>query len=384
MRLIKSDRTGDYKVRIITEHGHRTINTGVKSREEAISIIREARVPQLERAARTVRLTNEVVQQLRFGKAIRSIDAVAKWEEHLSLYARSSKTTLNKLTTVRAWLKAKHLNDTPAHVLKPSHIDTWINDTSSKTKAGTRAFKLSCIKAFFAWCASQQFTLGDPTLDLHVRMDSLRHSQKEPKKHGAFTDEEFDALMRHCAAWVAALEKERDSIIERLAAADAQGGHTGALAGLLSGIAEAMRKNSFWRLAALIGRHTGLRLGDVCRLELASLNDPGRLIVWTGKTDKRVSLPLPEALQFALNAWPRTDGVFLFPAQAAVYNDVRKRAVLSVTFGRLCAAAGVHGRGFHCLRRAFAQACRAAGIPTPHISEKLGHSSETTTEIYLA
>lgn len=384
MKLLKSEATGLYRIRISTEHGHRTINVGVKSKEEAIEIIREARIPELERASRSVRLSNEVVQQIRFGKAIKSSEAVSRWEEQLNLYARSAKTTLNKLTTVRSWLRAKHLSDIPAHLLKPAHIDTWINDPGLKDKAGTRAYKLSCIRAFFAWCASQQFIMGDPTLDLHVRMDSLRHGQKEMKRHRAFTDEEFAKLMAYCAQKAAALAMAAEEQKSRVKGISLQGGHAGAMAALLAETREAQRRLSFWHTAALIGRHTGLRLGDVCRLERACIDEAaGKLTVWTGKTGKRVSLPMPPELQAALRECPDGDAPFLFPAEAAVYGNVRKRSALSVTFARLCTAAGAGAHGFHDLRRAFAQHCRAAGVPTPHISEKLGHTFTTTTEIYL-
>ncbi len=384
MKLIKSEKTGLYRVRIATDYGHRTINTGTRDREEAVKIIRAANIPELERAGRSVRLSNEVVQQIRFGKAIKSSEAMARWEEHLKLYARSPKTTHNKLCVVRVWLREQGLADTPAHLLKPADIDTWINDPESKDMASTRTLKLCCIRAFFAWCASQQFTLGDPTTDLHVRMDGLRHAQKEPKKQRAFTDEEFGRLMAHCAQEAARLEAERQGIIRTIEAAEAQGCYLGALADRLMEKAEAVRVAAFWHLAALIGRHTGLRLGDVCRLELDSVDvGTGRITVWTGKTDKRVSLPMPQELQTALSAWPGSSPPFLFPKAAALYEDVERRSMLSGAFIRLAAAAGAGHHGFHDLRHTYASACRAAGIPTPHISQRLGHTNTTTTEIYL-
>ena len=47
---------------------------------------------------------------------------------------------------------------------------------------------------------------------------------------------------------------------------------------------------NFWLPAVLIGRYTGLRIGDVVRLEWESLSTPGKFIVWTRKRDKRIAL----------------------------------------------------------------------------------------------
>lgn len=384
MKLLRSKTTGSYRVRILTEHGQRVIDTGAKSRPEAIKIINAAHVPELERAARTVRLTNEVVNQIRFGRSVKASDAVMQFEEHLRLYARSQKTAVNKLLTVRAWLRDKNISGLPAHSVKPAHIDGWINDPKSLDKSGTRGFKLSCLRAFFSFCATQQFILTDPTLDLHVRMEFLRHQQKEPKRQRAFTTEEFTKLMAFYDARNWALAKERLDLMTREAEARANGEHPGAIVALVTVNLETIRRLQFWKTATLIGRHTGLRLGDVCRLESASFDaKAARLIVWTGKTGKRVDLPLPEPLLEALKNWGSSDPIFLFPTQAAAYGDVRRRSSLSQAFCRFCDSAGIPGHGFHDLRFAFSQECRAAGIPTPHIAERLGHGSTVTTEGYL-
>lgn len=386
MKLIKS-KNGTYKVRISTDHGPRTIKTGSKNKDEATAILKAAKVPELERAGRTVRLTNEVVHQIRFGKSVKASDALALWKEHLALYSKSAKTTANKLITTNAWLRDSHLLNTPTHSIKPTHIDRWINDPASTDKVGTRGFKLACLRAFFTFCAGREFILADPTKGLSVRWAGLTHQQKEPAKERAFTTAQFNNLMAHIQAKTTALEKERGDIIERLKTHANGRGHTGALERRLEENTEGRRRLEFWRIATLIGRHTGLRMGDICRLETATITDtPGRLVVWTGKKNRRVSLPLPTELRanlasLALNLPP--DQTRCFPEEAATYADVDKRSGLSHAFSRLCDEAGAEGHGFHDLRSTYAQECRAAGIAMPHIAERLGHSSTETTEIYL-
>ena len=62
--------------------------------------------------------------------------------------------------------------------------------------------------------------------------------------------------------------------------------------------------------------------------------------------------------------------------------SVRRRALLSVQFKRLCKSCGVEGRVFHELRHTYASAMAKKGKTLPHIANMLGHANLHTTQGY--
>ena len=138
----------------------------------------------------------------------------------------------------------------------------------------------------------------------------------------------------------------------------------------------------FWYCAVLIGRYAGLRLGDICCLERASLARPGKLIVWTDKRDARVELDVDANLAKGIAAIPPSSKRFCFPEQDAIMRGPQ-RAKLSVQFSRILEACKIAGHSFHDLRHTFCSDCQRRGIPTPHIAKMVGHSDQETTKLYL-
>ena len=123
-------------------------------------------------------------------------------------------------------------------------------------------------------------------------------------------------------------------------------------------------------------------LGDICCLERASLAKPGKLIVSTDKKDTRVELDIDYHLAKGIAAMKPTGKKFCFPEQDAIMRGPQ-RSKLSVQFARILEACKITGHSFHDLRRSYACDCKAKGIPTPHIAQRLGHGSEKSTETYL-
>lgn len=130
----------------------------------------------------------------------------------------------------------------------------------------------------------------------------------------------------------------------------------------------------------LLGCYTGLRFGDVGRLNGGNLED-GQLRVRTEKTGKVVEIPLSNrALRLIMaTAWAGDFGngkLFDRPlkrSNSRVNNDLKEIMAL--------AGIGKHIT-FHCSRHSFAINSLVLGIPLEVISNVLGHSELRTTQIY--
>lgn len=237
------------------------------------------------------------------------------------------------------------------------HIDGWINKKTMDGTASSRRVRLSHIRSFFFW-ALDRYCEKDPSRLVSINYRILNHRQKEGRTNRlrTFSDAEMTKLLDHLLKAAQTQDKEQGKWL-------------------------------FWYIATVLGRYAGLREGDVCCLERASVDDAqGKLIVWTGKRQKRVALPLrPKILAdaVAMIPMPVTEEakIYCFPEWRERYMSHRSTIVMQ--FVRLCLALGIHGRSFHSLRSSYASAEWKAGRSIPHIRRSLGHSSEETTDRYI-
>jgi integrase len=142
-------------------------------------------------------------------------------------------------------------------------------------------------------------------------------------------------------------------------------------------------------------KETGLRLSDIAQLEWRSFAEDGKLITWTEKTNKRMELPITNALRALISEVPVTDADYVFPAQRAIIRDVAKRSGLSVQFGRLLDRRHITGKSFHSLRhyratqsfknidKATLAAKLADTLSMEQIATLLGHANSKTTKRYV-
>jgi integrase len=200
--------------------------------------------------------------------------------------------------------QVQHLTPT---AIEPKHISKWVNHSGS---LATRKYKLAVVKSFFTFLIVKGWCQSNPAALVGIDFDALSHEQKEKKEQTPLTEEQVNLL----------LVKSDDP---------------------------------FWRFATLCAWETGLRLGDICNLEWPSFGTPGKLVVWTGKTNQRVEFNISARLTGLLSTIPVTDSKFVFPEQRRIISDEKKRAGLSTQFTRLCARCGFNGH-FHLLRHAAA------------------------------
>jgi integrase len=219
--------------------------------------------------------------------------------------------------------------------------------------------------SFFDWLAAKGYTTGNLAKLVPVDLAKLTMEQKEPKEKMAFTHQEIVNLLR-----------------------------------ITDPATKSTGSSRWWHYAISVGRYAGLRLGDIAQMEFDNwhVNDTiQKLVVWTEKRDKRVSLKIDDMGQTGraalLLAWNNvkhgmlsvsSSPMYIFPEEAAITLDARRRSLHSKQFGKLCKEAGIEGKTFHSLRRTFITDAKKKGIPMEHIAAQVGHSSTKTTEAYVS
>lgn len=130
---------------------------------------------------------------------------------------------------------------------------------------------------------------------------------------------------------------------------------------------------------------TGLRVGELVQLRVADIDSQRMtILVQHGKGDKQRLVPLSSQLLVELRQWWKThrNPVFLFPGQGG------NRPLEVSTVQRACQKAAERaglkaGISPHTLRHTFATEMLEAQVDLPSIQKILGHSSLSTTSIYL-
>ena len=353
MKLIKDQETGIYSVRFKGADGKTHLRTTkTTSKGDAMIVVEQAGVAKLEMAAKANALTAETVTAIVAGRKITAATATDQWLDWLRTN-REISTVTNHGYYVAAWLERLDAKTWPIARLTEQHVDSFINEKSEAT-AATRGSRLAAIRSFFLFCSARGYIVGNPAALVEVRLRDLTHEQKEPKKRLPITADEYRQIM----AWPTV---ELDTALGR-----------------------------FMHAATAIGYWTGLRLSDIASLEWPCFNGT-ELIVWTGKRDKRVALPLSDPLigsgelkmiLLGVAEDARPGARYLFPDAHKIATDPTDRAKLSVYYGRLLERIGIEGKSFHCLRHAFVTRLKKAGVTIEEIGRVVGHSNTRTTEGY--
>lgn len=376
MKLIKSPATGIYSAVITTEHGKRTIRIGATDLATAKTMAAEAGVAKLEHAAKVSRLTKDVISQLLVGRKVTVASAMAEWTEWEHGFL-SEKTIVNHSGIVRQWARDMKWNDTQVNGITEKHLDKWLNSKDRNDKYVTRQNQLAALRSFFQFCSVRGYITGSPAVGVRVKARGLSQEQKEPERRRPFTDAEFIKLVDYLAKRTSRAVVDLKSAVRYL-----NKQYSTTLAEKVAGLEFEVRQARFWQCAVVLGRHSGLRLGDICCLEWASFIGNGSVIVWTGKTNARVELPVTDEMRQWID-YAATPGKFLFPERREKYLKIGVRPAISQKFGRMCDSAGLPGRSFHELRHTFITALSDGGLALEQIAKAAGHSQTTTTIGYI-
>lgn len=305
MRLLKKGKI--YHAEIKTATGKRTtITTRQTNEADARRAIKESGIDKVEAAAKTHRLTNDGVTRILAGKKVTIKKALVEWEAWQRTISRSPHSIEFAVRTVERWATDMDLLNAPPTSIDETHINPWINNPKADSGASSRRILLSSIRSFFEYCSIKGWSVGNPGKLITINMDILTHEQKEPTERKPFTKAELEKLVNNT--------------------------------------------EGFWKFAILIGRETGLRLGDIASLEWASFENDGEVVVWTDKRNKRVALPISDRLSNMLSEVPISDERFLYPDERAIVRDIKRRSMLSTYFGRICQRNGIEGKSFHSIR----------------------------------
>ena len=134
---------------------------------------------------------------------------------------------------------------------------------------------------------------------------------------------------------------------------------------------------------------TGMRVGELCALDLDDLDEGRRLVRVWGKGAKERRVPYGVPAQRALDSWRRTgrprlavpgSGPALFVGARG--GRVDQRTVRRVVHAMLAGVPGAPDLGPHGLRHSAATHLLEGGADLRSVQEILGHASLATTQIY--
>ncbi|KUI32220.1 recombinase XerC [Mycobacterium sp. IS-1742] len=243
--------------------------------------------------------------------------------------ARTPGADLTSLTlpVLRAWLAAQAV------------------DGTART---TLARRTSAVKTFTAWAVRRGLMTGDPAARLQV-----------PKARRT-----LPAVLR------------RDQARDALDAANL---------GAQQGDPLALRD----RLIVEMLYATGIRVSELCGLDIDDVDTPRRLLRVLGKGDKQRTVPFGEPAEQALRAWlsggrpslatPESGPALLLGARGRRLDPRQARTVVHQTVGAVDGAPDI---GPHGLRHSAATHLLEGGADLRIVQELLGHSTLATTQLY--
>ena len=134
---------------------------------------------------------------------------------------------------------------------------------------------------------------------------------------------------------------------------------------------------------------TGIRVGELCGLDVDDLDRERRVVRVFGKGRKERTVPFGRPAERAVDAWLRTGRPALAApgAGAALFLGARgrridQRAVRTLVHARLQDVPGAPDLGPHGLRHTAATHLLEGGADLRTVQELLGHASLATTQIY--
>lgn len=134
---------------------------------------------------------------------------------------------------------------------------------------------------------------------------------------------------------------------------------------------------------------TGIRVSELCGLDLGDLDRDRRVLRVLGKGDKQRTVPMGEPAWRAFEAWLRYGRVELSGAESgsAVFvgdrgRRIDQRVVRRIVHRALRLVEGAPDLGPHGLRHAMATHLLEGGADLRSVQEMLGHASLATTQIY--
>ncbi len=217
--------------------------------------------------------------------------------------------------------------------------------TTRRMAARTIARRISALRRYFAWCRRTGRCAADPTLGLHA-------PRGEGRLPRVLRGEELDALLE--PALVRALDeppwrrRRDDAVLE-----------------LLYGC--------------------GLRVGELCALDLGDVDLARRVVTVWGKGGKQRQVPLGELAADAVAAWLDSGGrgsLAAPPGASALFLNSRAGRLGPRDVRRLLDRRSSEPTHPHALRHSYATHLLDGGADLRVVQELLGHADLATTQVY--
>ena len=341
MKIVKN-KGGSYSVRYKTASGKNISKAlGTRDMQEAKKLCKDAKYEEIEMAARAGALQREAIAMIVADRKITLNDLINEWKSYKRDLAQSDNTIYSQETLIRAFSEMSGVS--LLQDVTKEMVSKYINQPG-KAKSGSREQRHSALKSLYNFAIASGYAITNPTKLVAIDKSKLSHKQKERKRRIPFTLAEYNKIITHA--------------------------------------------DYFFLEATALGWWTGMRLSDIARLEWESINfEEKTLTVHTKKRDVRICLPLLNDLVGGgalLGLFSNLDKgkKYVFPLQAEIDKDPKRRATLSVYYGRMLKRLDITGKSFHCLRHSFVSRCSQAGKSLEDIALWVGHSSTETTEIY--
>lgn len=357
MKLTTHPKNKQVYVTLKTARGNVTMSTGTSDKKDAMTIAKAAGLDKIEIAAQAGRLQSEMLTRINAGRRITVKHAVKEFAESMKENSYKTSTIRITLHCINRWITTMKLLDRPVYAIDEKVIGAYINAPKSTIKLSTRRRILAAISTFVSFCNHRGYISDNPSANLRIKYDIMSQAQKMDDETIPLNLEDVNRLLRGTEA------------------------------------------GSFWNYAVQLGWTTGMRLGDICCLEWASIGDRSISVV----TSKR-GVPVEHAITPELRRLFKqirdsetTSARYCFPAAAAQYLKPSGQAVMSKQFARLCERLGIEGKSFHGLRHAYALRIKAGEMEAARqdilktiLSElgdiaaqkQLGHGSIASTRIY--
>jgi integrase/recombinase XerC len=275
-----------------------------------------------------------------------------EFDEYLALQrGRSEHTRRAYLGDLRSLFDflAERVPDGGLERLSLPLLRSWLSAQASEGAARTTlARRTSAVKTFTAWATRRGLLVSDPATRLQM-----------PKARRT-----LPSVLR------------QDQALDAMAAANL---------GAEQGDPLALRD----RLIVELLYATGIRVSELCGLDIDDFDRPRRLLRVLGKGNKQRTVPFGEPAQAALTAWledgrPKLaasdSGPALFVGARGRRLDPRQaRTVVHQT---MAAVDGAPDIGPHGLRHSAATHLLEGGADLRVVQELLGHSSLATTQLY--
>lgn len=284
-------------------------------------------------------------------------EALARYERHLRFERNRSPNTVRAyLGDLRAYFGDAQ-DDSPARAVLGAvtiaDLRGWLSEmTAEGASRATLARRASGMKTFFGWALREGLAEHDPTL----RLTTPKLRKALP--HVLRQDQAERALAPVCGPPDGAAHPDRPAQLRDQLV-----------------------------LELLYG--TGIRVGELCGLDVDDVDQARRLATVLGKGDKQRVVPFGAKAAEALSTWlrdgrpalagPRSGSALLLGARGG---RLDQRTARRVVHARVALEPDLPGLGPHGLRHSAATHLLEGGADLRVVQEILGHASLATTQIY--